>query len=178
MHRLTAFSFAVLALWLAVDGSGASIDCVSRVPIGQTADEAETSSPPIGFMIGDSLLAVTYTPGQPVHVRLSWGASSCVTQFFLTAAPVYDSSITLGSWLVVSGPADESTCLSPLDSVSSSATLGGAGVVSAYWIAPASFNSVMVFQVTVVTCDGSFWIWESLLCQSTAGNSQNSIGNK
>jgi hypothetical protein len=32
--------------------------------------------------------------------------------------------------------------------------------------------------VTVVTCDGSFWIWESLLCQSTAGNLQNSIGNK
>jgi len=173
MKPIAVLGLAVLATWLVVDEAVASIDCVLGLPVGLSKDDIQTSSPPIGFRIGDSLFGVNYVPGQPLHVQLTY-SGGLVSQFFVKAVTLGSALNPVGSFIVFGGEADEWTCLAHADSLVSSASLSPSGVVTAYWIPPDDFELTIAFEVTVVGSDGRVWQWESLLCEAAA-NSQNSV---
>lgn len=172
MKPIAVLCVIVLATWLAVDEAVASIDCVTGLPVGLSEDDLEGDSPPIGFRVGDSFLGVSYVPGQPLHVQLTY-SGGLVSQFYAKAVTLF-SLRPVGSFIVFGGQADELTCLAHADSLVSSETLDPSGVITAYWIPPDGFQLTVVFQVTVVGTDGKVWQWESLLCEA-ASKSRNSL---
>jgi len=146
--------------------NGAALfDCSSQAPVGKSASDAVSGTPPIGLLIGDAN-ALKYTPDKPFPVKIRYAGGTVKAVFISAMTPFGSSHLPVGNWTVISGAAKVNQCSSARDTLIGQ-NLGTSGTIRASWTPPPGLTGWVEFKLTVLGTDGHFWFHMSALVGPT-----------